>query len=274
MRWIFRKIDLALAAKSADEAVGFGRVGGWQEGDFYINAPWSFEIDFDQIRAAGGEQPEDFPTIRGFAHFLGNHGVNASGEASIVGPGVAFPEGLIGFIDEYDAASESAKKPEDAFEVGLGAADPAVAKISELDDRDAGLTGEAIGKIGFASANRAADKIAHGHGMNGSALPEGEVLADPFLDCFHSVEVVEGAVWGNEFNKVAAFTLDHVFFKFSEGLGGDGVPVVLAAAGDAAEGGEGGAGEEFGGVLRIGGEVFEGVGVFDFEVPEGGEDFR
>ena len=107
---------------------------------------------------------------------------------------VALAERLVGLVDEHHAAAERADQPEDLLEVAFARADPAIAEILELDHRHAGFAGEALDQEGLAGADRAAQQIAHRQRLEIAGAPQRDVLAQPGLERFLAVVVVERAL--------------------------------------------------------------------------------
>ena len=125
----------AAFGQGANERIAFLRRGGGEERDLHVHAAGALEIHLHQIRPAGGERPENAAALPGVAHLLGHHAIDAAGDAGVAGVRSAAAERLIRFIDEDDAAAERIKQAEDFFEIALGAADPAVAKVLHLHHR-------------------------------------------------------------------------------------------------------------------------------------------
>ncbi len=98
------------------------------------------------------------------------------------------------------------------FEIALGAADPAVAEVAELHDRDACFAREALDGVSLAGADGAAEgEVAHGHGAEVVFAPEGDVRAEPLLQRGLTLEVVEGAGGFEELDEAVAFGFDDAF---------------------------------------------------------------
>jgi hypothetical protein len=100
----------------------------WEEWNFEVDAAGAFEVNFDEVGAAGGENPDDAAAVFLVAHFLGEHGVDAAGDGGFAAAGIAAAEGLVGFVDEDVAFADAFDGAENPFEVALGAAIPFVAE--------------------------------------------------------------------------------------------------------------------------------------------------
>ncbi len=77
------------------------------------------------------------------------------------------------------------------------------------------------------------------------------------------MEIIQRLLGRDEFDQALALSLHHRFLEFAKVALLDRHPPVLAAAGDAAEGGEGGAAQEGGGVLHIPDKILQGDGSLD-----------
>src|SRR5262249_19631591 len=142
----------ALLSDGADQIEAFASGSGRKERNFHVDASGALQIDFDEIRAAGGEHPDDAAAVGATAHFLSEHGVDAAADTGIAAGGIAATESLVGFVDEDVATAEGVNKAEDFFEISLAAAHPFVAEVFHLHDRDARFAGKAFDQEGFAGA--------------------------------------------------------------------------------------------------------------------------
>ncbi len=202
-----------------DEAETFLGSGSGKERNFEVDAAGAFEIDFDEVGAAGGENPDDAAAVFLVAHFLGEHGVNATGDGGFAAAGIAPAERLVRFVDENVAFADAFDGAENSFEIALGAAVPFVAKVFEDDDGDVGFAGEAADQKSFAGADGAADEVTHRDEIELLLAPESDVLAEMLLECVLSVDMVELEFRWEKFDEVGAFALDELRFGLRQ-IGG------------------------------------------------------
>ena len=214
------ELQAVIFCDGLEELETFFGSGGGEERNFEIDAAGAFEVDFDEVRAAGGENPDDAAAVFLVAHFLGEHGVDAAGDGGFAAAGIAAAERLIGFIDEDVAFADGFDGAEDFFEIALGAAIPFVAEIFQDDDGDVRFAGEAADEKRFAGADRAAEEIAHGNEIDLLLAPESDVLAEMFLERFLALDLIEVKAGRENFDEVRTFALDEL------GLGAGEVFVV------------------------------------------------
>src|SRR5215469_4069493 len=69
----FRDRDASLLRQHAKQIKAFPGARGGEQRNLYIDASRTLEIDFNQVRAARSEDPNQFAPISAASHFLGEH---------------------------------------------------------------------------------------------------------------------------------------------------------------------------------------------------------
>ena len=89
---------------------------------------------------------------------------------------VAIAEHRVGLVDDHHDRAHRAEHAEDALEVAFGLADVLAAEVLEHDGGHADRSGEAGRQEALAGADRAAEQVAHGHGLELAALDQLRVV--------------------------------------------------------------------------------------------------
>src|SRR6185295_15799909 len=86
------QLDAEPSRERPDQRESLSRGGRREDRDLHVDAAGALQVDLDQIRPAGGEDPDDASAVRRVAHLLGEHAVDAAGEAGVAAAGVALAE--------------------------------------------------------------------------------------------------------------------------------------------------------------------------------------
>ena len=105
------------------------------------------------------------------------------------------------------------EQPEDLLEIALGAADPAVAEIFHLHDRDSRLASEALDEVGLARADRTAEQVTHRHRPEIALPPERDVLTHPGFHRLAAVDIVESSGRLEELDEILRIFFDERLFQ-------------------------------------------------------------
>ena len=151
------------------------------------------------------------PRLRVSRHLLGEHRVDAAGQAAVAVAALALARRLIGFVDEHHDLAERAQHREDLLEVRLGRADPAIAEVLEDDARDAELARPALHEERLAGADAAgrSDSPSAARAARPCRSSVG-VLAQPGLDRVVPGDVVERERRLDEIEQALALALDQL----------------------------------------------------------------
>ena len=143
-----------------------------------LGRPLPLEVDRQQVGPAGQEHPDQLAAVAGVAHLAGDHREDAARGARVAA-GLAVAERRVGLVDDHDDRPHGPEDGEELLEVALGLAHVLRAEVRELDAGDADRAGEALGQVGLAGADRAADQVAHRRGVEPALGQQGRVVDQP-----------------------------------------------------------------------------------------------
>ena len=148
-----RQLELPRDGQQQRLALG----GGFrrEQRDVDVEPALPLEVDLDQVRARRREHPEDAAAVAGLGHLLGQHRVDAAGQAAVAVAAFAAARRLVGLVHEHDHLAERTQDGEDLLQVRLGRADPAVAEVLEDHAGDAELARPALHQERLAGADAA-----------------------------------------------------------------------------------------------------------------------
>jgi hypothetical protein len=164
---------------------------------------------------------------------------------------------LIGFVDKNVAFADGFDGAEDFFEIALGAAIPFVAEVFENYNGHVRFASEATDEKGFSSTDRAAEEIAHGNEVDLLVTPEGDILAEMFLEGVLALNLVEVEARRENLDEIRTFALNELRLGAGEIGVMERFALVLAEFEEINNAVEGGTGE-----------LAAGVGQFAFDFRE------
>src|SRR5262249_17444733 len=135
---------------------------GRKKRNMHIQSALPFQVNLEQVGPAGGEYPQDLPTVAGVAHLLGQHRVDATGKPAVALAAATAPGGLVSLVHEdYDLA-EGMKNAEDSFQIAFGGTHPFVAEVFQLHTGNPKFSCPALNQEGLARTNPTGNEVAHG----------------------------------------------------------------------------------------------------------------
>ena len=129
---------------------------------------------------------------------------------------VAIAEHRVGLVDDHHDRAHRAHHAEHALEVALGLADVLAAEVLEHDRRDADRAGDAGREEALAGADRAAEQIAHRHGVELAALDQLGVVEQALLRGLVADDGVEPPLRLDELEHALRLALDQPLLELAE----------------------------------------------------------
>ena len=202
-----RQLRPELLRQDHEHLPDLGLVGRVEQRNVDFGAPLALEVDRQQIRPRGEQHPDDAAAISRVAHLRRDHAEDAARRAGVAILLAAAERG-VGLVDDDDDRAHRAQHGQDALEIALRLADVLRSKVLQHHARHADLAAHALGEERLARADRAAEQVAHRHAVEGAALEQRRVLAQPRLGGLVADDRVERPLRLDELEQAAALPLD------------------------------------------------------------------
>ena len=216
-----------------------------EERDVLLGAALALEVDGQQVRPGGDQEPDHLAAVAGVGHERGDRG-----EDPVLGAGVALllavAERRVGLVDHHAHRRQRGEDLQDALQVRLGRAHPHRAEVAQLDAREADLGGEALDEEGLGAPHRAADQVAHRHRRRVAAHDGARRAAQALLDRRHPGHHRQVVLGLDVFEQPQPLGLDHFLLEQAHRRRGEPVAGRLGAVEELGELRPGDAGQELG----------------------------
>ena len=142
-----------------------------EERNFHIDPSRTLQINLDQVRPAGSENPENATPVSGVAHLLRHHRIYSTGHPGIPGTRIPTSQSLVSLVDEDNTPPQGMEQTENFLEIPFRAPYPSITKILHFHDGHSRFASETFDEVGLSSSHRSTKQVTHRHRPQVVLLP-------------------------------------------------------------------------------------------------------